>query len=365
MRNFRVGVLRPTAQVRAEQTPETARNNQKVSSVWLRVTTLMDRGACCCCWVAWLVAKGAGRGVDHRNGDRQDRLGGCDADVKLTDTRTGATYTSKTGTFGAYLFSRVSAGSGYSVSVSKAGFKTTTISKVTLAVTETATYDVTLELGSVSESVEVSASAGITLNTTDATIGNDIDTRRVAELPSLFRTMRRHCYGSRQVLLVSGRRRTRTGQPTRVGDRFARGSGKHHSRWHGRERRNHRPSVYRGGLGTHRLDRGGPHDGGRAGAGFGRSSGGQINLVTKSGTNAFHGSLHEYNRNTLFAANDFFNNKNGVSKPPLNRNQFGGSIGGPILRDKLFFFFNYEAAGMRSLHRFSRSYPATRFATGS
>src|SRR4029077_13445252 len=94
-----------------------------------------------------------------------------DADVKLTDTRTGATFTTKTGTFGAYRFARVPAASGYSVSVSKEGFKTMTVSNVTLAVTETATYDITLELGSISESVEVSANAGITLNTTDATIG--------------------------------------------------------------------------------------------------------------------------------------------------------------------------------------------------
>ncbi|MBV9146402.1 MAG: hypothetical protein JO065_10825 [Acidobacteria bacterium] len=74
----------------------------------------------------------------------------------------------------------------------------------------------------------------------------------------------------------------------------------------------------------------------------GRSSGAQIQLVTKSGTNKFRGSLFEFNRNTIFTANDWFNNHNGLPRPALNRNTFGGAIGGPIKKDKLFFFYNYE-----------------------
>src|SRR5882724_2218997 len=111
-----------------------------------------------------------------------------DASVKLLDTRTGAVYESRTGSFGAYLFARVPAGQGYTLTVSKESFKTVNISKLVLAVTETAIYDVTLELGNVSQTIQVTANSGAALNTTDATIGNDIDTRRVAELPSLFRT---------------------------------------------------------------------------------------------------------------------------------------------------------------------------------
>ena len=111
-----------------------------------------------------------------------------DASVKLMDTRTGAVYESRTGSFGAYLFARVPAGPGYTLTISKDGFKTVSVSKLVLAVTETATYDVTLELGNVSQTIQVIANSGAALNTTDATIGDDIDTRRVAELPSLFRT---------------------------------------------------------------------------------------------------------------------------------------------------------------------------------
>jgi len=74
----------------------------------------------------------------------------------------------------------------------------------------------------------------------------------------------------------------------------------------------------------------------------GRSSGGQVTLVTKSGTNQLHGSLYEYNRNTATAANTWFNNQAGVPRQPLVRNQFGGSAGGKIVRDRAFYFFNYE-----------------------
>ena len=77
-------------------------------------------------------------------------------------------------------------------------------------------------------------------------------------------------------------------------------------------------------------------------ASAGRSSGGQIALVTKSGTNEFHGSLYEFHRNTVTTANDFFNNQAGQPRPKLLRNVFGGSFGGPIIKNRAFFFVNYE-----------------------
>ncbi len=78
------------------------------------------------------------------------------------------------------------------------------------------------------------------------------------------------------------------------------------------------------------------------GADEGRSSGGQVVLVTKSGTNQLHGSAYEYNRNTITAANSWFNDRDGVPVTPLNRNQFGASLGGRIKKDRIFYFFNYE-----------------------
>jgi hypothetical protein len=81
---------------------------------------------------------------------------------------------------------------------------------------------------------------------------------------------------------------------------------------------------------------------GGLGADQGRSSGGQVVLITKSGTNQLHGSLYEYNRNTATSANTWFNNESGVPVQQLVRNQFGASVGGPIKKDRFFYFVNWE-----------------------
>lgn len=75
---------------------------------------------------------------------------------------------------------------------------------------------------------------------------------------------------------------------------------------------------------------------------YGRSPGGAIVVVTKSGTNQFHGDVWEFNRTSATDATDFFTNRAGAQKPGLTQNQFGGVVGGPIIKDKLFFMFNYE-----------------------
>ena len=80
---------------------------------------------------------------------------------------------------------------------------------------------------------------------------------------------------------------------------------------------------------------------------YGRFAGGVINLSTKSGTNQFHGSVYEFIRNKVLNANDFFDNRNGVNRPPFTQNQFGGNAGGPALKDKLFFFGSYEGFRLR------------------
>src|SRR3984885_3814586 len=75
---------------------------------------------------------------------------------------------------------------------------------------------------------------------------------------------------------------------------------------------------------------------------YGRNAGGIVSVVSKSGTNQLHGTAYDYVRNTDFDANDFFNNQQGLPRPILRRNQYGGTFGGPILRNKLFFFFAYQ-----------------------
>jgi hypothetical protein len=75
---------------------------------------------------------------------------------------------------------------------------------------------------------------------------------------------------------------------------------------------------------------------------YGRNAGGIVSVVSKSGTNQLHGTIYDYVRNTDFDANDFFNNQQGLPRPVLQRNQYGGTLGGPLLRNKLFFFFSYQ-----------------------
>src|SRR6202000_3381518 len=80
---------------------------------------------------------------------------------------------------------------------------------------------------------------------------------------------------------------------------------------------------------------------------YGRSPGAVVSVNTKGGTNALHGAVYEYIRNSYFDANDFFSNRYGFKRPENNQNQFGGSIGGPVRTDRLFYFFNYEGTRIR------------------
>src|SRR5262249_39418019 len=80
---------------------------------------------------------------------------------------------------------------------------------------------------------------------------------------------------------------------------------------------------------------------------FGRTPGGQISIVTRSGTNAFHGTLFEYFRNDKLDAKEWFVNFNGLAKPAERQNDFGGVLGGPVRKEKTFFFFSYEGLRLR------------------
>jgi hypothetical protein len=77
-------------------------------------------------------------------------------------------------------------------------------------------------------------------------------------------------------------------------------------------------------------------------ASAGRNAGGNVAAVTKSGTNNIHGNVYEFNRNTDLNANNFFLNREGAPKPKYNHNQFGGTLGGPLLKDRAWFFISYQ-----------------------
>ena len=106
-----------------------------------------------------------------------------------------------------------------------------------------------------------------------------------------------------------------------------------------------------------------------ANANQGRSSGSQVNLVTKSGTNSWHGAAFEFYRGTLFTANDWFNNHatppfGPVARPPLVRNTFGGGLGGPIVKNKVFFFYSYEGRRDAAAQAVTRVVPLANLGQG-
>jgi hypothetical protein len=97
---------------------------------------------------------------------------------------------------------------------------------------------------------------------------------------------------------------------------------------------------------------------------FGRFTGGVINLTSKSGTNLYHGSAYEFLRNKVLNANTFFNNRSRIGRPAFTQNQFGGNVGGPVLKEKLFFFFSYEGFRQRQGQSFLFSVPTEAMRNG-
>jgi carboxypeptidase family protein len=263
--------------------------------------------------------------------------------VELDNPGRGLHFTTTTDDLGSYFFQRVPPATSYVLTFAKEGFRKLTLSDVALGVNTTETRSVTLEVGNVTQAVEVRATGEATLNTSDASIGNVISDSQMRNLPVLVRT-------SPAALLAL--------EPGVIGDSGAANSAD--SSYYGSVTgaRADQIALTLDGLDVTDQVNGQafaavgtpPLDSiqevrtitGQANADFGRSSGGQVTLVTKSGTNNFHGNVREYHRNTVTAANDWFNNRDGITKGPLIRNQFGGSLGGPIRKDKLFFFFDYE-----------------------
>lgn len=273
--------------------------------------------------------------------------------VSMTNSGTGFKRQALTGEDGVYQFLQVPPGT-YQVTVEKAGFTTVSRDTVQLQVNTPGTLDLRMEVGATSDVVNVEADA-TAINTVDASIGNPfseqqvrqlpLETRNVVELLSLQVgvTPTGEVLGARRDqnnITLDGADVNNNQNSGLVAQSTATGTGGYQgSNANGAQTNagfNAVLPIPLDSVQEFRVTVGG------AGANEGRSSGGQVALVTKSGTNQFHGSLYEYNRNTATAANTWFNNESGVPVQPLVRNQFGASAGGKIVRDRVFFFANYE-----------------------
>jgi hypothetical protein len=270
--------------------------------------------------------------------------------VTLTNNGTGSSRQTQSDAAGSYQFLQMPPGE-YTLSAAKPGFSSVTRKDVNLLVNTPASVDLKMEIGQTSETVNVTTEAPV-LNTVDASEGNafnetqirqlPLDTRNIVQLLSLQPgvTSTGEVMGSRRdqnnVMLdgvdVNDNQNSGIGGGADIGS--AQGSNANGTS--NVAGFNSVLPIPLDSVQEFRVTVAGQ------GADEGRSSGGQVVLVTKSGTNNLHGSAYEYNRNTLFAANSWFNNRSGVDRQVLNRNQFGASLGGPIKKDRIFYFFNYE-----------------------
>ncbi len=300
------------------------------------------------------------------------------ASVTLTNSGTSVSRTTTTNESGAYSFDFIQVGD-YRLEVEAKGFKKAVVPDVHALVAKATPVDVQLEVGNVAESVTVAAGSGEALiNRDDGTLGNNFVNKQITQLPLEARNVVSLLTlqpGVTRDGSVSGARSDQSNvtldgvdineaQTNQLGaasgaassdateSDTVTASGSSNSPDAGTVIRLNAEAIEEFRVTTT-----------NANASQGRSSGGQIALVTKTGTNDFHGALFEAHRNTIFTANDFFNNRNGRyvatdanvllginnvgdqrnPRPKLIRNTFGGAIGGPIKKDRAFFFYSFEA----------------------
>jgi len=247
---------------------------------------------------------------------------------------------------GRYTVPMVSPGT-YRVSVTANGFKTAGIEPVRVAITETATVDVSLELGTISEQAVINTSRPL-IQTSGPQLGRVVDSRAVAELPLATRNFT-------QILGLS------SGTFAALPDNTALGRNSQNVSVNGARVTQNNFQV--NGIDANRLD---TNTAGAVAvpapetiqefkvqtslydATFGRGAGGSVQAVTRSGTNQFHGALYEYFRDATLNANNPFLKAAGVKRPVLERNVFGGLVGGPVKTEKAFFFASYQGTRERN-----------------
>ena len=274
-----------------------------------------------------------------------DETGGVLPGVEITilNEANGLQRTVLSNDEGLYVFPQLPPGS-YTLAAAQPGFELVTIEGITLLVNTKIDLPVKFDVEALTESVTVSAAAR-QLNTTDASVGNAFGTKPIGQLPLNARNPAGLLSLQAGVTFLtadpldaqlSGDIRNGTVNGAQSDQSNVTLDGVDVNDQNGRlpftsVLRNTLDSIQEFRVVTT-----------TANADQGRSSGAQVSLVTKSGSNDIHGSLYEYHRNTVTAANDFFNNRAGVDRPKLIRNVFGASVGGPVKKDRVFYFVNYE-----------------------
>lgn len=315
---------------------------------------------CCAFAVSLLICQGvfAQTGTSSITGTVTDVQGNVvtGASVTLTNPAKNFTRTQTTNESGSYSFNSIPPDT-YNLVVEVAGFKKSILTDVRALVAKPTEANVQLEIGAVSEAVSVSVGGSESLiNTQDASLGNNFVSQQITQLPLEARDVTSLLSlqpGATREGYVAGARSDQSNvtldgidineaQTNQIGT--AKGGAGSDALASFSEQPDAGTVLRLNGeaIEEFRVTTSNPN------ASLGRSSGAQISLITKSGTNSFRGAVFEYNRDTAFTANDFFSNKAGIPRAELKRNTFGGAIGGPILKDRLFFFYSYEGRRDRS-----------------
>ncbi len=304
-----------------------------------------------------------GQATAQLTGTITDRSGAlvADAEVTLTGVGTGVERKARSNETGGYTIPFLAPGD-YRLVVQKQGFRQASREGVRLEVNQVARLDFSLDVGQVTETVEVTGAAPLLESDTSA-IGQVIETKAIVDLPLNGRNFVQLAilspgvtgvgFGARGTIM-SGRRPDDLRPASEL---FANGNreGSNNFLMDGIDNNERltlaivlRPSVE--AVREFKIQTN------MFGADQGRNAGATINVITKSGTNEWHGSLYEFMRNDRLDARGYFA-PSGQAKPALRQNQFGGSFGGRIIRDNLFFFSNYEGFRARRERSFVNTVP--------
>ena len=305
-------------------------------------------------------------GTSTVNGTVSDQQGNLvgGAAVTLINSENRSKRTQNTSEAGTFTFNLIPPGA-YTIEVEAKGFKKAVITEVIALVAKPTEANVSLEIGNVAETVTVSSGAGeILLNTQDAALGNNFNSQQITQLPLESRNVVELLSlqaGVTQEGYVTGSRADQANVTLDGVDVNEQQTGLDVVQDIAFDEVQAFSSVLRvtaESVQEFRVVTSNPN------AAQGRSSGGQVSLVTKSGTNEFRGSLYWSHRNTVTSANDFFNNLNGTERPTLLRNVYGGSIGGPVKKDRLFFFYSFEGRRDASQTPVTRDVPLASLGRG-
>jgi hypothetical protein len=278
--------------------------------------------------------------------------------IEATEIDTGVKHTAQTNSAGLFALVNLAPGT-YRLELSKQGFRTLVKPSIVLHVQDIVAFNFEMPVGSIVESITVEGGAPL-VNTESATVSTDVDRQLVKELPlngRSFQTLFQLTPGT----IVTAATNLEMGQFSINGQRadanyfmidgVGANVGISAAGFGGQAATGALPALTAGG-GTNSLvsidalqefslqtSSYAPE--------FGRTPGGQISILTRSGTNQFHGTAFDYFRNDVLDANDWFADNLGLPKAALRQNDFGGVVGGPILRDNTFFFFSYEGLRLR------------------